>query len=294
VTDSLFSVDGDFAPLRKLAALKKKRGARADDTLLVVDEAHATLAMGATGAGAAEAMGVDPADVDVSIGTLSKAFGSHGGFAATSRAMKSFLLSRARAQVFSTALPAPCVEAAAASLEVSNGEEGRALRKRLWANVATLNEALVAGSTGTGGARDEAERRRERLPPEEFFFDDGKRFFSRSNDAFGSSASAPPGGYDGYASRRVVVGSPIAALRVGGGFSDGSLGSSEAEALRCSRALLERHGAHVVALRPPTVPAGTSRIRVALSAAHSDEDVRALVAGLRDVGFGGAAGRAKM
>ena len=277
VTDSLFSVDGDFAPLRKLAALKKNRGgARAgDDTLLVVDEAHATLAMGATGAGAAEAMGVDPADVDVSIGTLSKAFGSHGGFAATSRAMKSFLLSRARAQVFSTALPAPCVEAAAASLQVSNGEEGRALRKRLWANVATLNEALVAGSTGSSGGG--------RLPPEEFFFDDG--FFSRSN--------APSGGYDGYASRRVAVGSPIAALRVGGGFGDGS---SEAEALRCSRALLERHGAHVVALRPPTVPAGTSRIRVALSAAHSDEDVRALVEGLRDVGlgFGGGAGRAKM
>jgi len=280
VTDSLFSVDGDFAPLRKLAALKKKRGGgRADDTLLVVDEAHATLAMGATGAGAAEAMGVDPADVDVSIGTLSKAFGSHGGFAATSRAMKSFLLSRARAQVFSTALPAPCVEAAAASLQVSNGEEGDALRKRLWANVATLNEALVAGSTGSSGGG--------RLPPEELFFDDG--FFSRSN--------APSGGYDGYASRRVAVGSPIAALRVGGGFnSDGSLGSSEAEALRCSRALLERHGAHVVALRPPTVPAGTSRIRVALSAAHSDEDVRALVEGLRDVGlgFGGGAGRAKM
>ena len=277
VTDSLFSVDGDFAPLRKLAALKKKRRGftRGDDTLLVVDEAHATLAMGSTGAGAAEAMGVDPADVDVSIGTLSKAFGSHGGFAATSRAMKSFLLSRARAQVFSTALPAPCVEAAAASLQVSNGEEGRALRKRLWANVATLNEALVAGSTGSSGGG--------RLPPEEFFFDDG--FFSRSN--------APSGGYDGYASRRVAVGSPIAALRVGGGFGDGS---SEAEALRCSRALLERHGAHVVALRPPTVPAGTSRIRVALSAAHSDEDVRALVEGLRDVGlgFGGGAGRAKM
>eukprot|EP00955_Chlamydomonas_euryale_P054158 355728-Chlamydomonas_euryale.AAC.2 len=88
VTDSLFSMDGDFAELTALAALRRKHG-----FLLVLDEAHATGVCGDAGAGAAAAAGVRAA-VDVSVGTLSKALGSHGGFVCCSRDMKAFLVNK--------------------------------------------------------------------------------------------------------------------------------------------------------------------------------------------------------
>ena len=142
VTDTLFSMDGDAAPLASLARVR----ARYPEVCLMVDEAHATLVMGATGGGAVEAAGIED-DVDVHVGTLSKAFGSHGGFVACARRVKSLLASAARAHAFSTALPAPAVAAASAAL-LTCQNEGRTLRKRLWSHVRALDVAL--GGSGEG------------------------------------------------------------------------------------------------------------------------------------------------
>jgi len=134
VTDSLFSMDGDFADLPALARLRARYG-----FMLVVDEAHATLVLGERGAGAAEAMGVAD-QVDVHVGTLSKAFGSMGGFVATTRSLKELLINTGRAYVYSTALPLPVVAAAQAALAVSHRESWR--RDHVWALVRQLGSAL--------------------------------------------------------------------------------------------------------------------------------------------------------
>uniref|UniRef100_A0A061RME3 8-amino-7-oxononanoate synthase n=1 Tax=Tetraselmis sp. GSL018 TaxID=582737 RepID=A0A061RME3_9CHLO len=198
VTDSLFSMDGDFAELKALAALRRKYG-----FLLAVDEAHATLVCGPGGGGAAEAAGV-ASEVDLHIGTLSKAVGAHGGFVACSSQAKAWLLNKGRAYVYSTALPAPVAAAALEAVGVAAREPWR--RRHLW---------------------DLVER-------------------------FGRAAG-------------VAAHSPIVPVIFG----------SEERALRASGALL-REGFHVPAIRPPTVPQGTCRLRVALSAAHSTEQVDAL------------------
>eukprot|EP00879_Flechtneria_rotunda_P023441 GHRR01024794.1.p1 GENE.GHRR01024794.1~~GHRR01024794.1.p1 ORF type:complete len:455 (+),score=151.56 GHRR01024794.1:262-1626(+) len=112
ITDSLFSMDGDFADLQGLVALKRCWG-----FLLVVDEAHATLVCGTHGGGAAEMMGVH--ELDAYVGTLSKAAGALGGFVACSKDMRQLLLNRGRGVVYSTALPVPVVAAARAALRVS-------------------------------------------------------------------------------------------------------------------------------------------------------------------------------
>eukprot|EP00240_Pyramimonas_obovata_P004999 CAMPEP_0118956058 /NCGR_PEP_ID=MMETSP1169-20130426/60998_1 /TAXON_ID=36882 /ORGANISM="Pyramimonas obovata, Strain CCMP722" /LENGTH=404 /DNA_ID=CAMNT_0006904015 /DNA_START=113 /DNA_END=1323 /DNA_ORIENTATION=+ len=134
VTDTIFSMDGDMAPLADLARLKKRYG-----FLLVVDEAHATLVCGHNGGGAVQQAGV-ARDVDVHIGTLSKAFGSLGGFIACSREMKQVLLTKGRAFVYSTALPVPVVAGALAALRVATRDPTH--RERLWARVRQLGRAL--------------------------------------------------------------------------------------------------------------------------------------------------------
>ncbi|GJP52762.1 hypothetical protein CLOM_g11846 [Closterium sp. NIES-68] len=139
VTDSLFSMDGDFAPLPALAALKVKHG-----FLLVLDEAHATLVCGSTGGGAAEEMGVKGA-VDVHVGTLSKAVGCLGGFIACSSDLRDFFASRGRSFIFSTALPVPVVAAARASLAVAAEEQWR--QREVWRRVQQLGEGLGTAFT---------------------------------------------------------------------------------------------------------------------------------------------------
>ena len=237
VTDSLFSMDGDLADLRSRARLRRRHG-----FLLVIDEAHATLVCGARGGGAAEALlgeggggggegqsgflsSSSSSEIDVHVGTLSKAFGAHGGFVACSSRVRSLLANSGRPFAFSTALPAPAVAAALAALEVAafDAAEGRRLRARVWGHARRLGDALG-----------------------------------------------------------IPVTSPIVPLVLGG----------EREALAASGFLLDR-GLHVPAIRPPSVPRGTSRLRVSLSAAHSDEDVGRLIEALRELGFGaGGAGAA--
>ena len=215
VSDSLFSMDGDVADCAGLATLRDRYGA-----LLVLDEAHATLVYGERGGGVAEAHGVEH-KVDVHVGTLSKAFGAFGGFVGCTRQMRGLLLSRGRAGIYSTALPAPAVAAAAAAIDEATPE----LRAALWDTVR----------------------------------------------AFGAAARLGPG-----------LPSPIVPIVVG----------SETAALDAAGRML-RAGYLVPAIRPPTVPRGSARLRVALSAALEPCDVEGLARALDEEGVLDAAARAR-
>jgi 8-amino-7-oxononanoate synthase len=136
VTDSLFSMDGDFAPLKELADIAEKHHA-----MLLVDEAHATGVFGKNGRGACELLGVEDR-VPVRIGTLSKALGGIGGFAAGSRSLVEWLVNRARPYVFSTALPAAVSAAALAALEIVQSEPRR--RIELLATAAKVRRELLS------------------------------------------------------------------------------------------------------------------------------------------------------
>ena len=130
VTDSLFSMDGDLAPLAELAELAERY-----DCMLMTDEAHATGVFGRQGRGAAEHLGAE-AGVHVRVGTLSKALGGMGGFAAGRRSLIEWLANRARSYVFSTALPPPAAAAAVAALDIVRNEPAR--RRELLARSADL------------------------------------------------------------------------------------------------------------------------------------------------------------
>ena len=124
VTDTVFSMDGDLAPLPEIVRLKNEY-----DAWLMVDEAHGTLVFGENGSGVCEAQGVS-GEVEIQMGTLSKAFGSHGGYIAGSEELKQWLLNRGRSYIFTTALPLPSVIASLAALEVVRSEPE--WRVRLW------------------------------------------------------------------------------------------------------------------------------------------------------------------
>jgi 8-amino-7-oxononanoate synthase len=203
VTESVFSMDGDLAPLRDIVELKDKYGA-----ILLLDEAHATGVLGRGGRGLADQLGLSHR-VEVQMGTLGKALGSSGGYIAGSRALIDFLINRARSFIFSTAAPASTAAAASAALDISDGPEG--------------------------------DKRRTKLRELAVLFDPSP------------AAAIHP----------VILG-------------------EEQTALAASERLAQL-GFHVPAIRPPTVPKGTSRLRVSLSAAHNAEIVRTLAAALRAV-----------
>ena len=224
VTDSVFSMDGDVAPLAEIAELAARRRVR-----LVVDEAHGTGALGPGGRGALAEAGVED-QVDVIVGTLGKALGSYGAFAACDERMARYLVNAARTFIFSTALPPPAVAGALAALELLQERPRRV--EKLAANSAALRAELEREGFDTCGSRTQ-------IVP-------------------------------------LVVGDAELAVRV------------------CARAL--SGGVFAQAIRPPTVPHMTSRLRLAVMASHSVEELRAaartLARAAREEGFDPHAHRA--
>ncbi len=136
VTESVFSMDGDRAPLRELIELKKRFGA-----LLLLDEAHAVGVIGPNGRGLAAAGNLDD-DVDVQMGTLSKAFGVSGGYVCGSRNLIEWLINRARSFIYSTAPPPGIAAAALAAVDFLSSSEGEERRLLLWQKIGLMHELL--------------------------------------------------------------------------------------------------------------------------------------------------------
>ncbi|MEQ8849332.1 8-amino-7-oxononanoate synthase [Botrimarina sp.] len=147
VTDGLFSMDGDFAPLAELGDLAQRHGA-----MLLVDEAHATGVWGARGRGSVERAAADapelPSQVAVRIGTLSKALGCAGGFVAGSAELIDWLANRARTYVFSTSPPPAAAAAASEAIRIAQSEPEQ--RGRVIASAAWLRDELAARGWSTG------------------------------------------------------------------------------------------------------------------------------------------------
>jgi glycine C-acetyltransferase/8-amino-7-oxononanoate synthase len=202
VTDSVFSMDGDVAPLAEIVELAHRHRLR-----VAVDEAHGTGCLGPGGRGAVAEAGVEE-DVDVVIGTLSKALGAYGAFVACDQDMAQLLVNSARSFIFSTAPPPPAVAGALASLELLAEQPQRV--DKLQANGDTLRDEL---------AREGFE-------------------------VAGSTTQIVP----------LVIGDAKQAMRI------------------CELAI--ERGVFAQAIRPPTVPEGTSRLRLALMASHTKAELR--------------------
>lgn len=141
-TDTVFSMDGDIAPLKDICRLTKDYGA-----ILYLDDAHATGVLGG-GKGALEHFGLEPEPWIIEMGTFSKALGSFGAFAAAERNTIDWLINTARSFMFSTALPPPAVAASLKALDILQREAG--LLERLWTNRARLARELKAMGFDTG------------------------------------------------------------------------------------------------------------------------------------------------
>jgi glycine C-acetyltransferase/8-amino-7-oxononanoate synthase len=202
VTDSVFSMDGDVAPLAEIAQLAQRHGVRT-----VVDEAHGTGCVGPGGRGAVAEAGLEQ-EIDVVIGTLGKALGAYGAFVACDAAMARFLTNTSRPLIFSTAPPPPAVAGALAALELLI-EQPRMVSK-LQANADVMRTELAA----------------------------------EGFEVAGSTTQIVP----------LIVGDATLAMRV-------------------CEAAIER-GVFAQAIRPPTVPEGTSRLRLALMASHTKNELR--------------------
>lgn len=201
ITESVFSMDGDIAPLKEIAALAEKYGA-----MLMVDEAHASGTFGPHGAGLIREHGLE-SSVTVSMGTMSKAFGGYGGFVACSENLRKLLIQSSRAFIFTTAPPPAVIGAALGAMDVLEASPN--LGPCLQANAAYFRELLQAGGL----------------------------------DTLQSASQIIP----------VVIGDNEKALAV-------------------SQRLRER-GIIAAAIRPPTVPAGTARLRISVTLAHLLDDL---------------------
>jgi 8-amino-7-oxononanoate synthase len=202
VTDGVFSMDGDIAPLEEIVELAQRYDAR-----VMVDDAHGMGTVGPGGRGAVADAGLED-EVDVVAGTLGKALGSYGAYVCCDKPMAKWLVNSARTLIFSTALPPPAVAGAAAALEILAEQPGRV--DKLRRNADAMREA----------------------------------FADRGIDCGDSETHILP----------LVV------------------GDAEAAMAASERALEE--GAFAQAIRPPTVPQGTSRLRIAVMAPHTRSELR--------------------
>jgi glycine C-acetyltransferase/8-amino-7-oxononanoate synthase len=142
VTDSVFSMDGDVAPLAQIVELAQRHSAR-----VIVDEAHATGALGPGGRGAVAEAGLEGRDDVVVVGTLGKALGSYGAYACASRMIVEYLVNTARTLIFSTAPPPPAIGGALAALELLSEQPGRV--DQLQANAKLMRASLEHAGTPT-------------------------------------------------------------------------------------------------------------------------------------------------
>jgi 8-amino-7-oxononanoate synthase len=212
VTESVFSMDGDHAPLREMVELKEKYGA-----WLMVDEAHATGLYGTNRRGLAEELGVGDR-IEVQMGTLGKALGASGGYICGSRALADYLINRARTFIFTTA-PVPAAAAAAiAGIRYVQSSAGEERRGKLWQNVSALLSTI------------------------------------NSRPSTRRSAIIP-----------IMMG-------------------EESKAVEAAAALREQ-GICIPAIRYPTVARGQARLRLTLTAAHTEEDLDQLSVALKPMDF---------
>ncbi|MDH4099820.1 MAG: 8-amino-7-oxononanoate synthase [Nitrospirota bacterium] len=202
VTEGVFSMDGDMAPLPELLGLAGRY-----DAVVILDEAHATGVLGQGGRGTVEYFGCR-SDRIIFMGTLGKALGGFGAYVAGERVVIDYLLNKARSFIFTTALPPAVAASAMEALHIVESEPGRV--ERLRKNAVTLRQGL-----------------------QKMGFD------------------VPPGE------------TPIIPVLIG----------DAEKALALSKALF-LEGVYAMAVRPPTVPKGESRIRVTVMATHTDEDIR--------------------
>jgi 8-amino-7-oxononanoate synthase len=202
VTDSVFSMDGDIAPLETIVEI-----ARSWDARVIVDEAHATGTLGPDGRGAIAQAGLE-GEIDVLVGTLGKALGSYGAYVCADAEIVRYLINTSRSLIFSTAPSPPAVAGALAALELLQERPHRV--ERLHSNARVLRSALAA---------------------EGFTVPEGDMHI------------VP-----------LIVGEERAAMQL------------------CQEAI--EAGVFAQAIRPPTVPAGTSRLRLAAMASHTAADMR--------------------
>jgi 8-amino-7-oxononanoate synthase len=212
ITDSVFSMDGDLAPLNEIVAL-----ARTYDALVMVDEAHAFGVFGEHGRGLVEHLGLE-GQVDIQMGTLSKAAGAFGAYCCGPSSMIELVLNRARSFIYTTGLPPSVAAAGCAAVKII--QEEPALRLQLLSNAQYLRKGL--------------------------------------KDL----------GFDTMDSETPII--PVVV-------KDAAL------CVEFSKRLLDR-GIFVQAIRPPTVPVNTCRLRVTVMAKHTQEDLNRLLASMREVG----------
>ncbi len=146
ITESVFSMDGDRAPLLEMVQLKEKYGA-----WLMVDEAHATGMLGQNGRGLIDALGLSQR-VEIQMGTLGKALGASGGYICGSRALIDFLVNRARSFIFSTAPVPAAAAAAAAAIQVAQSAEGETRRQQLFSRITEWKVQLKTNHVNPGAA----------------------------------------------------------------------------------------------------------------------------------------------
>ena len=212
VTDGLFSVDGDIAPLPAIVEIAKK-----NNIILMVDDAHATGVLGPNGGGTADYFGLSD-EIDIQMGTLSKALASEGGYIAGKQSMIDYLINTARSFIFSTALSPATIAVARQALEIIRTEPQR--RETLLTNAAWFRAEL-------------------------------------RNAGFDVAENEAP-------IISIVVGAPDLAVNF-------------------SNRLMESN-VFVSAIRPPTVPEGTSRLRISIMATHARDDLKQALNCIAEIG----------